>query len=137
MKKRLSEREGGQLLILPPEAEAVSGEDGALSIRTLGSSLHHKGMKSLVRNHSPTLETRVLCPFRHPTSAGDRQPTAAVAGYALCDRMPCAAVFPKTLLRKALIRPSLAAGTQSPCRRLCSVMCILSSKPRIYLSAIR
>ena len=70
MKKRLSEREGGQLLILPPEAESVSGEDGALSIRTPGSSLYHKGMKSLMRNHSPTLEKRVLLPFRHPTSAG-------------------------------------------------------------------
>ena len=70
MKKRLSEREGGQLLILPSEAESVSGEDGALSIRTPGSSLYHKGMKSLMRNHSPTLEKRVLLPFRHPTSAG-------------------------------------------------------------------
>lgn len=63
MKKRLSEREGGQFLILPPEAVADSGEDGALSIRTPGSSLHHKGMKSLMRNHSPTLEMRVLCPL--------------------------------------------------------------------------
>ena len=63
MKKRLSEREGGQLLILPPEAESVSGEDGALSIRTPGSSLHPKGIKSLIQGHSPTLEKRVLCPL--------------------------------------------------------------------------
>lgn len=83
-KKRLSEREGGQLLILPPEAVADSGEDGALSIRTPGSSLYPKGIKSLIQDHSPTLEKRVLLPFRHPTSAGDRQPSAAVAGYALC-----------------------------------------------------
>ena len=63
MKKRLSEREGGQLLILPPEAESVSGEDGALSIRTPGSSLHPKGMKSLIQDHSPTLEKPTLPPL--------------------------------------------------------------------------
>ena len=44
--KKQAEREGGQLLILPPEAVADSGEDDALSIRTPGSSLHHKDMKS-------------------------------------------------------------------------------------------
>ena len=63
MKKRLSEREGGQFLILPPEAVADSGEDGALSIRTPGSSLQPKGMKSLECDHSLTLENPTLCPL--------------------------------------------------------------------------
>ena len=59
-KKRLSEREGGQFLILPPESATASGEDGALSIRTPGSSLHPKGRKSLMCDHSPTQENPTL-----------------------------------------------------------------------------
>lgn len=55
--KRQSEREGGQLLILPSET-TVSKEDGALSIRTLGSSLQDKGKDNSQKEQIENDETR-------------------------------------------------------------------------------
>lgn len=72
--KRQSEREGGQLLILPSETN-VSKEDGALSIRTLGSSLQSKDTKNTDGEQSKGSEKR----FRRAERAGDVSGAAEAA----------------------------------------------------------
>ena len=72
--KRQSEREGGQLLILPLET-TVPKEDGALSIRTLGSSLQDKGKYNSQKEQLENDETR----FRRAESAGDVSGAAEAA----------------------------------------------------------